>query len=602
MKTYFEGDNLLTLDGKWLGTDQVGPLAAFGFTPNGGQEPLPVSFTDNSVLGSSPIVEWLWDFGDGTTSLQQNPNHTYQFDGTYVISLQVKDENGLISTATQNIAVTDAGVVGPTASFSLDVNTGDAPLTVTAESTSTQGDANITQHFWEWGDGNSTPSGTLVSYNYQNPGMYTLRLTLTDADGLTSTTTQQVTVNTPPDSPPDPQFSMSPAGGVFPIDITFDASASTDDGNIIRYDWDFGDGNTGSGQIVTHNYTAAGPYTVELTVEDDTGNIRSLQKIINISAPGAGEQNVGVVHEVLADNFDLGFQSQSQIQTNGDFEFVTKGADNGYQGRRLMEVVDDPAGQPISGRWFRLIRPGGLDAHTFTKAFRAVTQNASGSYDTLYTKLEMFIGPDWVTQNQGKPGYSWSNPNGTSPGTNPTSAFELLYHFFSPNHQKNPGLWPTTKPNSAPYTEQDFVMGADCYLADPRVNTNFSEPVFFAEDPDNGDFTQALFGLNQHLVFWIFAKLNNVGQSDGILKGWYSRDGGQNFKRSINIDDVLWRTDSREFQDYGMTDFYGGSGFGFEPGGGPSKNTGVTLTSQDYWKWHKHMKSQTGNPFPGLFA
>ena len=63
-------------------------------------------------------------------------------------------------------------------------------------------------------------------------------------------------------------YSQSSAG----IPLSFDGSGSTNpDGSIVSYAWDFGDTTTGSGPAPSHTYTAAGPYTVSLTVTDDDG-------------------------------------------------------------------------------------------------------------------------------------------------------------------------------------------------------------------------------------------------------------------------------------------------------------------------------------------
>ncbi|MCK5015938.1 MAG: FG-GAP repeat protein [Candidatus Peribacteraceae bacterium] len=77
---------------------------------------------------------------------------------------------------------------------------------------------------------------------------------------------------------PRAQFSANPTDGVAPLIVSFDASESTDDdGIIVDYLWNFGDGNIGAGQLTTHEYMNPGIYTVNLIVEDDQGgtNIRS---------------------------------------------------------------------------------------------------------------------------------------------------------------------------------------------------------------------------------------------------------------------------------------------------------------------------------------
>lgn len=72
---------------------------------------------------------------------------------------------------------------------------------------------------------------------------------------------------------PEADFTASPTSGLFPLTVTFDASTSAAfDGTIVSYDWDFGDGASGSGRIVTHVFEDPGLYTVSLTVTNNVGD------------------------------------------------------------------------------------------------------------------------------------------------------------------------------------------------------------------------------------------------------------------------------------------------------------------------------------------
>src|SRR5690606_9167475 len=67
--------------------------------------------------------------------------------------------------------------------------------------------------------------------------------------------------------------------------LLFDASASTDDGTIVRYDWAFGDGETATGRTSWHTYYLAGTYQVTLTVTDDRGLSTTTSPMsLNVSA------------------------------------------------------------------------------------------------------------------------------------------------------------------------------------------------------------------------------------------------------------------------------------------------------------------------------
>ncbi|MEL7450888.1 MAG: PKD domain-containing protein [Pseudomonadota bacterium] len=113
--------------------------------------------------------------------------------------------------------------------------------------------------------------GLAARHGYAATGTYTLTVTAIDNAGqqTQATTTVEVTVGDPPvpviDAPAVVDEN-SANNGVWTVD--FDASGSTDDFGIFSYEWDFGDGNTGTGVTTSHGYTAPGVYTVTLTVTD----------------------------------------------------------------------------------------------------------------------------------------------------------------------------------------------------------------------------------------------------------------------------------------------------------------------------------------------
>lgn len=89
--------------------------------------------------------------------------------------------------------------------------------------------------------------------------------------------------------PPTASFTANPTSGESPLTVNFDATASSDpDGTIDSYAWNFGDGNTGSGQTTSHEYTSAGTYTVTLTVTDNHSATGTATDTITVTAPGDG--------------------------------------------------------------------------------------------------------------------------------------------------------------------------------------------------------------------------------------------------------------------------------------------------------------------------
>jgi len=86
-----------------------GPAANFTFTPAAGVVDEAIQFTDTSQATSGTITAWEWDFGDGGTSTQQNPTHTYDAVGTYSVELIVTDSFDRTDTITRQVFVSTGG-------------------------------------------------------------------------------------------------------------------------------------------------------------------------------------------------------------------------------------------------------------------------------------------------------------------------------------------------------------------------------------------------------------------------------------------------------------------------------------------------------------
>ena len=275
----------------------VPPTADFSGTPTSGLEPLTVVFTDASTQGSAAITSWLWSFGDGGTSPDQNPSHTYAAGGPYTVSLQVTDANGLTNTQTKPDFITvDAQVVPPTADFSGAPTSGLEPLTVVFTDASTQGSAVITSWLWSFGDGGTSPDQN-PSHTYAAGGPYTVSLQVTDANGLTNTQTKPdyITVDAQV-VPPTADFSGTPTSGLEPLTVVFTDASTQGSAAITSRLWSFGDGGTSPDQNPSHTYAAGGPYTVSLQVTDANGltNTQTKPDFITVTAPGDTAEHIYV--------------------------------------------------------------------------------------------------------------------------------------------------------------------------------------------------------------------------------------------------------------------------------------------------------------------
>jgi PKD repeat protein len=221
------------------------------------------------------IVDYSWDFGDGTKGTGVSVQHAYSQDGTYTVTLTVTDNDGAANTAkaTKTVLKTIPNQ-SPIASFTESAETVSSGESIHFDASgSYDPDGTIVSYSWDFGDGN-TATGVEVDHAYEDDGVYTVTLTVIDNDDATgSATTTKNVLN----RPPIVSFTESAHTVSSSENIHFDGSESHDpDGTIVNYLWDFGDGNTAIGVTSDHAYSEDGNYTVTLTVTDDDGASASL--------------------------------------------------------------------------------------------------------------------------------------------------------------------------------------------------------------------------------------------------------------------------------------------------------------------------------------
>ncbi len=189
-------------------------------------------------------------------------------------------------------------------------------------SASSDPDGTIVSYAWNFGDG-TTGSGVTVQHSYTAPGTYTVQLTVRDNAGATDSATAQVSVAPVANQPPHAAFSYTPPNPNPGAWVHFDASASSDpDGTIVSYAWNFGDGSTGTGVSVYHQFTSAGTYGVRLTVRDNAGATDSVTHSVVVAAvippphANAGGPYTGVVGQPVTLNGSASTGSIAQYMWN----------------------------------------------------------------------------------------------------------------------------------------------------------------------------------------------------------------------------------------------------------------------------------------------
>ncbi|MBQ9339106.1 MAG: PKD domain-containing protein [Paludibacteraceae bacterium] len=210
--------------------EEIQPTALFSFA----QKELTVSFTNVSQNAQT----YTWDFGDGTTSTDANPVHTYSKSGTWQVVLIAKN---IIKTDSciQNITISQAEIT-PTPNFSYTTS----GLSVTFKNTS----INATSYSWDFGDGQTSTANNPL-HTYKSHGVF--RVTLTASNGSKSNyVSQSITLK---EQTPQASFTYTTT---HPLKVILKNTST----NAISYEWDFGDGSTSTEKNPTHRYNGIGVY------------------------------------------------------------------------------------------------------------------------------------------------------------------------------------------------------------------------------------------------------------------------------------------------------------------------------------------------------
>ncbi len=211
--------------------------------------PLAVQFTNTST--GNPIG-FAWDFGDGQTSTEVNPMHVYSASGTYTVGLTAINASGGTNYFSQQVTV-QAPVI---AAFTTQVMGAQTIQFINQSS-------GAVSYIWDFGDGTNS-SEISPSHTYSAPGVYTVTLLASAANGVQNTAQQQVTITQPLSA----SFVSSIVEGS-PLARLFTPTVT---GSVSAYIWDFGDGTNSSESNPLHIYPSAGMYNVTLTVIGTDGS------------------------------------------------------------------------------------------------------------------------------------------------------------------------------------------------------------------------------------------------------------------------------------------------------------------------------------------
>jgi len=251
---------------KQISISNIEPVANFTFSPSNPDTSQTIMFNDTSTDPDGSIVSWFWDFGDGNTSLTQNTTHSYADNGSFLVTLQIQDNDGAIDSTSEIITISN---LGPIAQFSFVPLSPSSDQIIEFTDESTDSDGTIVNWTWDFDDGTIGYEQN-PNHQYTNNGLYNVTLLVTDDDGRNDTYWTVINVT---NADPVSIFTWTPVNPTTQDTINFIDLSSDYDGIIVSWYWDFGDGNFSSAQYPSHQYGDNGEYNVSLTVSDNQGAV-----------------------------------------------------------------------------------------------------------------------------------------------------------------------------------------------------------------------------------------------------------------------------------------------------------------------------------------
>ncbi len=213
-------------------------------------------FTNTSFGGATT---YLWDFGDGTTSSQVNPSHSYSYSGQFTVTLLAMNTSGCQDIKIQNQLIT----IYPKPDATVHANSTANCDAATVFQFSNNATNALT---WNWSFGDNSSSGQQnPTHHFPGPGNYNVSVIVTNTNGCIDTSDSPVAITVGLNNWAD--YSYDVDSGCEDLTVNF-TNTNT---NVSSSFWDFGDGATANNSWPSHTYTNPGAYTVTLIVTTTTG-------------------------------------------------------------------------------------------------------------------------------------------------------------------------------------------------------------------------------------------------------------------------------------------------------------------------------------------
>lgn len=368
-----------------------------------------IEFIDQST--GSPTT-WEWDFGNGVKKTEK-VSKSYKFAypaGTYTVVLKVS--NG---TSTNETSTTIT--INPMPKPDFDVQSFSGCVSTEAVFTDlTESDSPITKYGWVFGDaGNSSAQNP--SHTYIGEGVYTVGLTVTDANGCKDTKIKENVIEVT--KPLTLAFSAAGTEScAAPFTTTF--TPTVGNGTVVEYLWDFGDGITDSIESPTHTYEADGAYTVSLTVRTSSGCPTTLTK--------AGLIQINTFAATIQSNNKACLSTPFSLQGNAN---LTMGTWQWDLGDGTTSTAQNPTVTYAAAGTYTVNLHAVSSIGCLADVSKTITVDpqlvANFSADTLHGCAGSSLTTNFTSQASGMTSYVWDFGDGTTQ----TTATNTVSHTYT---------------------------------------------------------------------------------------------------------------------------------------------------------------------------
>jgi PKD repeat protein len=251
------------------------PSANFTYYPSQPQASETIHF-EPDAQDALAIRSYEWDFGDGSTSEAEQPEHVYDASGTYEVQLTVTDALGRTDSKTQTLHVVNSR---PIVSLQFDPEPASEGELTELDAVATDRDGEILTY--DWSIPNRTKaSGTSVNHTFTETGTYDVSVTVTDDEGAQASANEQLIVR---NAPPGANFTVDPSDPRAREPVYLQSTASDyGDGEVVNHTWNVGSVGVREGEVVKVEFTRDGTREVQLEVRDDDGGTDRITKQIDV--------------------------------------------------------------------------------------------------------------------------------------------------------------------------------------------------------------------------------------------------------------------------------------------------------------------------------